>query len=643
MPFALVRSSPLARLPSCIRLDGFTLFVIGAAVLGAGLVLARHVEHGVGLSWDSVNYIGVARNLLAGEWFVELTGRAYTYWAPLYPMLLAAAGALGIDPQDAAGPLNAAAFGAAVIVSGLWLRDRLASRFLAAWGALAVALSIPLAWAASVALVTIPLSALTLLSLIQVEKFLREAQTRALLLASIFSGLAWAIHYRSIALIIFVAALLALQPRTAFITKAKRVAVYGAIASTPTALWMIKNQLTVGYPTGERGWESASFLPLLGDAINRASQWIFVNLFVDSRYLGVNQWPIASFLTGVALLALTISVVYALARAARSAEMETRMLPFIVFAGFAVAYLLLLTLSIAFGYAFGSGDRFLIPAYIPLLIGLLFGLDGFLLSARKQGKPYAKRLSVGALAALCSWLALSAALQPLAIREANAYGIGRYDGLINSEVLHYVQDNETNLIEGETQSNDNAAVYVRSRGRLAPEWRIAPDSDGAVIIWFHDIPHRQYDAADLRGMPGVETVANLADGAVFVVNKARDPLSGYQSAYDALIAREPAVRSVFDVYLDGRTLAYAKSPCSRGDTAARFFLHVTPRDADDLPEERRRYGFDNFDFLFTESGVRFEGKCITSVPLPNYPIDTALTGQFSRNRRTWEAALQVPP
>ncbi len=610
--------------------------MIGAAVLGAGLVLARHVEHGVGLSWDSVNYIGVARNLLAGEGFVELTGRAYTYWAPLYPMLLAAAGALGIDPRDAAGPLNAAVFGAAVAISGFYLRDRLASRFLAAWGALAAALSIPLAWAASVAMATIPLSALTLLALIQIEKFLRERRTRALLLASIFSSLALAIHYTGVILLVFTAGLLALQ-QGAVPTRIRRIAVYGTIASAPMAAWSVRNTLLAGAATGSREWGFDSLLALLRDAVDRASQWAFVNLFVDSRYFEVVYWPIASFLTGAALSAVFAIAVYSLARLARNGESATESPPLAVFAGFSIAYLLLLALSIALVRAIMPGDRYLIPAYLPLLIGSLLALDGFLVGVRRRGKPHAKWLTIGAFAALCLWLAWSAALQPTAIREANANGIARYDGLRDSEVLRYVQDNASNLIERETQSNDVWAVYAGSRGRLAPEWRIAPDSDGAVIVWFHDAPHRQYDAADLRGMPGVETVANLAGGAVFAVGKARDPVPAYQSAYDALIVREPAVRSVFDVYFDGRTLAYAKSPCAPGDAAVRFFLHVTPVDAGDLPAERRNAGFDNLDFSFVDIGARFNEKCVASVRLPNYPVEKIETGQFAGGERLWEA------
>ena len=42
------------------------------AALGAGLVLLRVTSYGPGMGWDAVNYITVARNLLAGDGLVGL-------------------------------------------------------------------------------------------------------------------------------------------------------------------------------------------------------------------------------------------------------------------------------------------------------------------------------------------------------------------------------------------------------------------------------------------------------------------------------------------------------------------------------------------------------------------------------------------
>ncbi len=71
------------------RPDPFTLLLAAAAALGAGLVLLRLASYGPGMPWDAVNYITVARNLLAGNGLVGLDGVPLRYWPPLYPALLA--------------------------------------------------------------------------------------------------------------------------------------------------------------------------------------------------------------------------------------------------------------------------------------------------------------------------------------------------------------------------------------------------------------------------------------------------------------------------------------------------------------------------------------------------------------------------
>ncbi len=73
------------------RPDRFTLLVAVAAALGAGLVLLRQASYGPGMGWDAVNYITVARNLLAGDGFVDLI-RPLVNWPPLYPAMLAGGG-----------------------------------------------------------------------------------------------------------------------------------------------------------------------------------------------------------------------------------------------------------------------------------------------------------------------------------------------------------------------------------------------------------------------------------------------------------------------------------------------------------------------------------------------------------------------
>ena len=102
-----------------------------------------------------------------------------------------------------------------------------------------------------------------------------------------------------------------------------------------------------------------------------------------------------------------------------------------------------------------------------------------------------------------------------------------------------------------------------------------------------------------------------------------------EEAYRSITAGEPVIRSSFDVYLIENELAYVKEPCAPADTELRFFLHLIPADANDLPAARKRYGFDNLDFHFLwENGRHFGGKCLVIRPLPDYKITSIRTGQF---------------
>ena len=112
--------------------------------------------------------------------------------------------------------------------------------------------------------------------------------------------------------------------------------------------------------------------------------------------------------------------------------------------------------------------------------------------------------------------------------------------------------------------------------------------------------------------------------------------------YEAAAAGEPLLRGAFDVHLDGRTLHYVRGRCSPADTAARFFLHVVPRDADDLPAERRASGFGNLDFAFADRGAAAGGRCLASAALPDYPVARVRTGQFADGRRLWEGEFALP-
>ena len=103
----------------------------------------------------------------------------------------------------------------------------------------------------------------------------------------------------------------------------------------------------------------------------------------------------------------------------------------------------------------------------------------------------------------------------------------------------------------------------------------------------------------------------------------------------------PAIRSDWDVHLVENRLIYKKEQCGPGDAEPMFFLHLYPVDVDDLPLQRKQYGFDNLDFAFTVYGFAAGGVCVVELELPDYAIAAIRTGQFAGEDRIWEGSFDL--
>ena len=84
-------------------------------------------------------------------------------------------------------------------------------------------------------------------------------------------------------------------------------------------------------------------------------------------------------------------------------------------------------------------------------------------------------------------------------------------------------------------------------------------------------------------------------------------------------------------------------PCLDRDIEEYFFLHLHPVAPGDLPEGRRRHGFDNLDFHFRDYGVKDNHLCVAMRTLPQYPIESIRTGQYTieDGRPIWGAELAL--
>ena len=359
------------------RVDGFTLLLAALAVLGAGLVLAREVNYGVGLTYDAVTYISTARNLLDGLWFVQFIDWGYLYHPPLYPLLLAALSFGVFDPYAVAGPLNAAIFGLTIFAAGCCLRRWVRNRLLLVWGCVGAALSIPLAASAAQAL-SEPLFILcvTLSLLYSVRYFEAGRRRSALLWAAVFASLAFLTRYTGVTLIMLMAPLLLLQQGVALPEKARRLGGYLAIAVLPQVLWLLQNYLLHGVvreaqSPGPHGWTE-----VLRQYLSDLAGWLLLY-----QPAGAGGAAVAAVLTAACLVALAAAVALGLAAAIARLKEEAgadrgRWLACGVFGGFGLVYLAFLGITQSFlVYTEPLGDRHIVSAYVPLLLAAGLALD----------------------------------------------------------------------------------------------------------------------------------------------------------------------------------------------------------------------------------------------------------------------------
>ena len=220
-----------------------------------------------------------------------------------------------------------------------------------------------------------------------------------------------------------------------------------------------------------------------------------------------------------------------------------------------------------------------------------------------------------------------------------------YDVYLANGELAYLRDS---CDPAETERPFHLNVFPQSVSDLPDDrWELGFESfrfefhragafvDGGCAAFF---PLPDYPIAGIRTGQSPE-----GDGDLWSAKFSADPERRWAESI-AGVSGEPLARGAFDVHLADGALAYVKQPCQQEDTEARFYLHVAPERASDLPEGRGGYGFDNLDFDFFLNGALFEGKCAARIPLPDYPVAGVRTGQSMEDGGDlWRAEFSTDP
>ena len=301
---------------------------------------------GLYVSPDAVFYVGTARNWLDGRGFTPPPGLPpLEHFPPLFTVVLAAVGKLGMDPLTGARVVNALAFAGIVLLVGAVVRAQTRS--------VPAALVAAVLAAAAVDLLTYSASALTeplfillgLAALVVLASYLEEPRPALLAGAAALAAAAFLTRYVGVALVVTgVAALLWRRRWWA-------AGVFGAVSATPVGLWLV---WAGGRGTSDRTVAVHMFgAGYLGQAARPLSRWIV-------------PWPKPP--VGLLLALLLVAAGAALARR-RPATAEARPSLSWLLAVFTVTYLAVLLANRALTDATGRLDaRFLAPLHVVAVV-----------------------------------------------------------------------------------------------------------------------------------------------------------------------------------------------------------------------------------------------------------------------------------
>jgi hypothetical protein len=224
-----------------------------SSLTGVLLVIVITAMYGVAVSPDSLAYLSAAKSLLEGEGFINSGGGLYINWPPLFPMILAAPGSLGIDGVTAARFINAFAFGGIVFGAGQLFRAQLRSNLLVIVGTVSILLS-PVLLRISIKVWSEPLFTLfAVLFVFFLARFINEKRMTFLLIITILAGLATLQRYIGVTLILAGWVSIAFAMRKVDLqARVRYLILFGLFSVIPIGVWIGRNYALTSTLTGGR-------------------------------------------------------------------------------------------------------------------------------------------------------------------------------------------------------------------------------------------------------------------------------------------------------------------------------------------------------------------------------------------------------
>ncbi len=343
--------------------DRYRIATVGFALVGVALVWLGTHRYGVALTPDAIHYIAAARHLLTGEGLTNAGGAPVVKWPPLFSLLLAGFGRLGLEPALAARGLNAILLGLCMVAAGEWLRTRVRSTVLVlALAALVTAQ--PLLDVAAHAWSETLFTFWLLCMLLAAERYRTTPTTGYLVVMALFTALAVMTRLPGVTLGLVGGLMVLIAPGRSIGGKINHLGWFGLITITPLFAWLWRNWQLTHTLLGDR--QDALYGPLhhIGTVVHTVTGWLLPPLH------GISPLPLLS----LAALGWVLTLSLAAFVRTRHYLIPRRPLPLATLL-FALIYPLFLILVRSNMGAGPIEARFLVPMLPVFVLLLAFGVE----------------------------------------------------------------------------------------------------------------------------------------------------------------------------------------------------------------------------------------------------------------------------
>ena len=491
------------------RADPVVLGILALALVAGLLVVIRTWEFGIGLSPDSVQYVSMAR-ALGTDHGPDLRPT----WPPLFVLVLAAPGVVGVDPIDAAAVLNPSILVCICLVSGLWFYRRTDSGLVSIVVAVALASSIPLTRVSSFVWTEPLFVLLTVCSLVLLESHLRNDSLRVLLLAALLAALACLTRYAGIALVASTVLIVLSRPQLTLRRKVIETLTYSAVAALPVCLWLLRNHLLSETFVGTRTAGIWSFSENAERAVLTLGAW-----GIPWRRPGLGlEWLISAIpLLAVVGLALAWGWSSSRRRGFRETISCLKLLdPFVrvlaVYIIVYVAFILMVSTAIRIDPV---NDRLLVPAFVPLAL-----LGGFVvqrliaLSESDRGGRLAVAFAVAGVLFAASHVAAYIPELRFATKKGHGYASRTWE--TSASIAWIRRSDEQRLLTNRWDALHLLVPEVAAERLPQDEAQLGASIGDRRVVWFHGTSY-PFDLTELSSDLGLRKVVEFDDAVVFEV------------------------------------------------------------------------------------------------------------------------------